>query len=230
MPSPGEGETRRSLANRIFERNFPMHLKTLAPATKMLLDQLTPAPWLNKYYLAGGTALALHYGHRQSVDLDWFTPEHIQIPSLLKNLSKIAPVEILNRTTDTLEGIIAGVKVSFMTYPYPLLKKPTRYDGAVVLAQPLDIVLMKLGAIADRNTKKDFIDLYIFLEREQKTLSDLLDYLPQKFKGVNYDRYHLYKALTYFIEADAEVLPKMLVKVDWKQIKRFFITDVKKLV
>ncbi len=207
-----------------------MHLETLAPATKQLLDQLEKTSWLKRFYLAGGTALALHYGHRQSVDLDWFTPGHIQVPRLLKNLSLVAPVEILNQETDTLEGIVAGVKVSFMTYPYPLLKQPTRYEGGAKVAEPLDIALMKLGAIADRNTKKDFIDLYIFLEREQKTLSELLDFLPQKFTGVNYDRYHLYKALTYFVDADTEALPNMFLKLDWAKIKRFFIAEVKKLV
>ena len=195
-----------------------MQLFTLAPATKKLLDQLQETSWLKKYYLAGGTALALQYGHRQSIDLDWFTLNHIRLPQLLKNLSLLAKVEILNRTTDTLEVLLAGVKVSFMTYPYPLLRRPVRYGGAVVMAKPLDIALMKLGAIADRNTRKDFIDLYIFLEREQKSLSNILDYLPKKFTGVNYDRYHLYKALTYFAEADREASPKMFLKLDWKKV------------
>lgn len=206
-----------------------MFFATLAPATKKLLNQLAGKAWLKKYYLAGGTALALHYGHRQSVDLDWFTLSHIQISTLLKNLSAIAKVEILNREADTLEALVAGVKVSFMTYPYPLLKKTVSYITGVELADPLDIALMKLGAIADRNTKKDFIDLYLFLEREKMTLSDLFGYLSKKFPGVSYDRYHLLKSLTYFKDADTEAMPKMLLKLDWKQIQQFFIAEVKKI-
>lgn len=173
--------------------------------------------------------MALHYGHRQSVDLDWFTPNHIHISTLLKSLSAIALVEILNRETDTLEALVSGVKVSFITYPYPLLKKPSAYLHGVLLAEPLDIALMKIGAIADRNTRKDFIDLYIFLEREKMTLKNLLDYLPAKFPHVAYDHYHLFKSFTYFKDADAEAMPKMFIKLDWKDVRQFFIREVKKM-
>lgn len=201
---------------------------TLAPKTKQLLGRLGGKPWLKKFYLAGGTALALHYGHRQSVDLDWFTPRPINTAQLLKQLSTIGTFEILNRQQNTLEGILKGVKMSFMTYPYPLLKSAARY-GKLSVAQPLDIALMKLGAIADRNTKKDFIDVFVFLEREKMSLTNLLDKTKQKFPGINYDRYHLLKSLTYFVDADTDAMPKMFIKLDWKKVKQFFIHEVQNL-
>lgn len=205
-----------------------MFENTLAPATKKLLEKLNSVVWLKNFYLAGGTALALHYGHQQSIDLDWFAEKTISLPHLLKNITAIAPFEILNQEENTLEGILEKVKISFMTYPYPLLKKPLRYDH-VSLAAPLDIALMKLNAIAGRNTKKDFIDLYVFLEKENMKLNHLLDYLEKKFPKTSFDRYHLYKSLIYFTDADQEAMPRMLIPLEWKKVKSFFTKEVKKL-
>lgn len=205
-----------------------MFENTLAPATKKLLQKLTDQNWRGDFYLAGDTALAMQYGHRQSIDLDWFTSSHINLPQLLKNVSAVGSYEVLNQTKDTLEGVLENVKVSFMTYPYPLIKKPILWQG-VALAAPLDIAIMKLGAVAGRNTKKDFIDLYIFLEKEQTTLAYLLAAADKKFTGANFDRYHLYKSLAYFDDADQEPMPKMLIALDWKKIKNFFLQEVKKL-
>lgn len=202
--------------------------KTLAPATKKLFDKLKSAVWLKNYYLAGGTALALHFGHRQSIDLDWFTLKQINTLLLTKRLAAIAPFEVTNRADNTLEGIMGGVKVSFMTYPYPLLSPAVNYNN-IKLAAPLDIAIMKLGAITDRNTKKDFINLYEFLRRGPMSLSVLIDNAEQKFAPVRYDRYHILKSLSYFADADTEAMPKMFIKLDWGKIKKFFIQEVKKL-
>lgn len=205
-----------------------MFENTLAPKTKQLLHRLDGKPWLKNFYLAGGTALALHYGHRQSVDLDWFTPDPINVPVLLKKISTLAPTEALKQEKDTLEGIVAGVKISFMTYPYRLLHKPTAY-GKLSIAAPLDIAIMKLGAIADRNTKKDFIDLFVFLEREKITLTNLFSKAEQKFAPVKYDRYHLVKSLVYFAEADTDAMPKMFIQIEWKKVKQFFTKQAQNL-
>lgn len=205
-----------------------MFENTLAPKTKQLLHRLDGKPWLKNFYLAGGTALALHYGHRQSVDLDWFTPRSINTTQFIKKLSAVGPFEILSREKNTLEGILTGVKVSFMTYPYRLLNKPTAY-GKLAIAAPLDIAIMKLGAIADRNTKKDFIDLFIFLEREKMTLDRLLSKAEKKFAPVKYDRYHLLKSLTYFTEANSDAMPKMFIQIEWKKVKQFFTKQVQNL-
>ncbi len=56
------------------------HVEVLAPAQRRVLGRLGPVLTARGYYLAGGTALALHLGHRRSVDLDWFTPEPLGDP------------------------------------------------------------------------------------------------------------------------------------------------------
>jgi len=204
--------------------------QTLATNTASLLHKLANNKWLSDFYLAGGTALALQLGHRQSIDLDWFRQSNIKTKKLTKIISKIGNFEIINEEENTVEGILDDTKLSFMTYPYPLLKKTIKYDKCVFLADQLDIAVMKLGAIADRNTKKDFIDLYFFLQKNKLRLDDLFRNMDKKFAGAKYDPYHIYKSLIYFIEADTEPNPKMMVAFDWKNIKLFFENEIRKKI
>ena len=51
------------------------HYETLPRQAKKAFDFLSGEEWLkkSKWYLAGGTALALQVGHRKSLDLDFFS-------------------------------------------------------------------------------------------------------------------------------------------------------------
>ncbi len=122
------------------------------------------------------------------------------------------------------------LKLSFMTFPYPLQQPSPVFHHSIHLAHPRDIGLMKLGAITGRNTKKDFIDLYLILEREQLSLRQLIKLLVKQFSPATYDSYHLYKALSYFAEADKESMPKMILKISWNHIKRFFEQEVARAI
>src|SRR5262249_19780719 len=57
--------------------------EVLGAGQKRVLRQLGPPVTRRQFYLAGGTALAAQIGHRRSVDLDWFTGEHLADPLLL---------------------------------------------------------------------------------------------------------------------------------------------------
>ncbi len=206
-----------------------LHTDVLAWNTKKLLDSVKSKSWIKSFYLAGGTALALHYGHRVSVDLDWFTEKSFLTKSLIKKLSAHGEFKLLNEAEDTVTGLLDDVKVSFITYPYPMLKKTTMYLPGIQIASPLDIAVMKIGAIAGRNTRKNFIDLYLFLHREQMSLTTLLPYVKKKHPGVEVDLYHVFKALKYFADADKEPQPDMREVVDWNAVKKFFTLEVKKL-
>jgi len=61
-----------------------------------------------------------------------------------------------------------------------------------------------------------------------KDLNGLFNLLQKKFRGLNYDFYHLYKSLVYFVEADMDPMPMMIEKIDWKKVKEFFIKETKK--
>jgi len=204
-----------------------MYLNTLAPKTKKLLDKLSAdKKLLADFRLAGGTALALQYGHRQSIDLDWFTEKHFNTKAVIKQLSKIGKFELLNEEADTIEGILDGVKITFLNYPDKFADKPTLYAGAAKLATARDIALMKLGAITGRNTKKDFIDLYFYLQKEQYNLDYLIKMVAGAKESGQFDMMHLYKALVYFAEADKTPIPKMLTRLSWPAVKKFFVKEV----
>lgn len=207
-----------------------MYLNTLALSAGKVLEKLGARSWLKDFYLAGGTALALQYGHRRSVDLDWFTAKNIATKTLLRKIQKVGKFQLLNEEENTVEGYLEGVKLSFMTYPYVLVNKKIKFADFVYLASALDIALMKITAISSRNAKKDFIDLYWYLKIEKTDLGRLFVKMDQKFHGIDYDVMHICKALMYFQEADKEPLPKMLQSVSWTQVKNYFRREVKDLI
>ncbi|MEW6181492.1 MAG: nucleotidyl transferase AbiEii/AbiGii toxin family protein, partial [Chloroflexota bacterium] len=92
-----------------------------------------------------------------------------------------------------------------------------------------DIAAMKLVALSQRGTKKDFVDLF-FLLREKLTLADLKTIVEQKFTGVRYNWTHVIRSLGYFEEAENDPMPLMatskeirdLTLREWREIKQFF--------
>lgn len=120
-----------------------------------------------EYYLAGGTALALHIGHRKSVDLDYFTAKPIDTLALKTNISEVFPsasVEIIFEEKNTLWCIINGVKVSFISRFEPLLE-PVQIVDHFRLASVKDITVMKLIAVCGREEYKDYFDLACILDQ-----------------------------------------------------------------
>ena len=213
---------------KIFGRYcFNMYQNTLAPKTKKLLDKLSAnKKLLADFRLAGGTALALQYGHRQSIDLDWFTIKHFDAKNIIQQLAAVGKFELLNEDTDTVDGVLDGVKITFLRYSDKFIEKPILYAGAATLATARDIALMKLGAISGRNTKKDFIDLFIFLNKEKISLKNLVAQLIEQKSTINFDAMHLYKSLVYFEEADQTPMPKILTKISWLEVKKYFLKAV----
>lgn len=172
------------------------------------------------FYLAGGTALALRLGHRRSVDLDWFTaapvPDPLRLASDLKAAGLAFAVERTER--GTLHGTLSGVRVSFIEYQYPPLRPPTTgsWPGAPAgLASLPDIACMKLAAVAQRGSKKDFLDVYALGRRIP--LRRMLGLYRRKYSVG--DIGHLLYALTYFDDADRERTPFMVAKWTWPRVK-----------
>jgi len=113
-----------------------------------------------RYYLAGGTALALRIGHRQSVDLDYFTAHPIDTPSLKEKLQEHfgTRTRVTFEEKNTLWVSIDSVKVSFISR-FDKLLDPAEKEDVFSLAGLRDITVMKLGAICGREEYKDYFDL-----------------------------------------------------------------------
>lgn len=179
-------------------------------------------------FLAGGSSLALQFGHRISVDFDFFTPSPFESKKIIEKLKKIGKFIFQEAAEkNTLLGLFENVKFSLFLYEYPLIFKPIEYLN-IRLAHPKDIAAMKLAAIMDRGTKKDFIDMY-FLNKKGISIEQAFQYYDKKYKSLANNLYSLVKSLSYFEDADKLEMPKMIEKVDWEKIKEFFRSETIRL-
>jgi len=185
---------------------------------------------LKSAYLAGGTALALHLGHRYSYDFDFFTPQKFDEEILVQQIAEALPNFSLERKNwGTILGYLGDVRFSLFFYNYPLLFKTHQFLG-IDIADIRDIAPMKIAAIADRGTKRDFIDLYfIFAKTKNLTLREALDLYDKKFKTLRQNKIHVLKSLVYFEDAEKDKLPQMIKPVKWFLVKRFFISEQHKI-
>ncbi len=170
------------------------------------------------FYLAGGTALALQLGHRRSVDLDWFCGTSLPDPMRLAADIGAAGVGLRSVETErgTLHATAGGVRVSFLEYRYRMLRPLVRDSASTLrLASLQDLACMKLAAVAQRGSRKDFIDIFALGRRF--TLKEMLGFYRGKY-GVE-DIGHVLFALSYFDDADEERMPAMLRPWTWPAIK-----------
>ncbi|VVA43479.1 conserved hypothetical protein [Candidatus Roizmanbacteria bacterium] len=198
---------------------FTTVLPKNAQATLALLGKSNVLP--DKTYLAGGTALALQFGHRISIDFDFFTPSVFKGREIIEKLEKVGKFAFQESAEkNTLLGLFENVKFSLFKYDYPLIKPTINYLG-IELVSPEDISAMKIAAIMDRGTIKDFIDVY-FLIKKGITLDQSFDYYNKKYKALANNIYSIIRSLTYFDDADLKEMPEMVEKINWEEIKKFF--------
>ncbi|PKO23594.1 MAG: hypothetical protein CVU38_03130 [Chloroflexi bacterium HGW-Chloroflexi-1] len=205
-----------------------MFIEALPEGTRRNLALPGGAGLTEPFYLAGGTAAALHLGHRVSIDLDFFGPVSFDTRQLATQLADLGQFRLDRLAPDTLLGELNDVKISFFRYSYSLISEPASVLG-VKIASLRDIAAMKLDAIATRGTRRDFIDLY-FIARSGLTLPEALQCYQQKVIGLNLNVVHVVNSLAYFADAETDPLPWMLVKVSWNDVKRFFEGEAKALL
>lgn len=205
----------------------PWHVQVLGEQTARTLSGLNQSSLLKTFYLAGGTGLALHLGHRRSMDLDFFTPEPFDPDTVVNRLHSWTGFRVLGKGETTLHAQIGETKVSFLRYPYPLLFALAPFSE-VMVADPRDTACMKISAIAGRGTRRDFIDLHAVAKLYG--VPQLLEWFKEKFRAANYSVVHVLKALTYFEDAEQDPMPDMLVSISWHEVKAFFTAEVPKLL
>ena len=138
-------------------------LDAIGPDTLALLQRLQALPALAETRLVGGTALAMQLGHRVSVDLDLFGKWDYSV-DLLEAFSAIGRTEKERGTPNGKMAFfyIDGVKVDCVSYEiYRWLEPPVEENG-VRLAGIRDIAAMKVNAVTNRGSRKDFVDVAYF--------------------------------------------------------------------
>ncbi|MBO4577440.1 MAG: nucleotidyl transferase AbiEii/AbiGii toxin family protein [Paludibacteraceae bacterium] len=200
-----------------------LSIQTVEPDTLELLKKLATQQELQETRLVGGTALALQYGHRQSVDLDFFGHLPEDREALLDVIRSVGNVTVLNRSKAILQTVINDVKVDFVDYSrYPWIDEPVVEDG-FTLASDKDIAAMKVNAIIGRGTRKDFIDLYVLLQHY--SLTEILDFYRQKYP--EFSEYRALLSMTYFDDAEMQDMPRMFITTPWDTMKSAIIKAVK---
>lgn len=196
------------------------HPEILSSAQDAVLRRLGPLAAQNGFYLGGGTAVALHLGHRRSDDLDWFTAGPLPDPLALAGALQAAGLAVsqMSAARGTLHCAVNGVRASFLHYRYPLLGPLAPWpERGCALASLEDLACMKLLALLQRGSRKDFIDVYA-LRDHVPAVAALLELCQRKF-GLR-DESRLLYALTYFDDAEHEAMPRMLRRADWQRVKK----------
>ncbi len=194
-----------------------------------ILQFVGQCPFARRFYLAGGTALALRLGHRRSVDLDFFSAADEVTrktrQEILQALTPLAP-QALEDVDGNLLLRLRDVHVGFFGYGYPLLAPTDDVEGAQV-ASIVDVGLMKLDALISRGSRKDFYDLYII--SQQTSLLDLLALAKTKYPYARDFELMAIESLVLFENADRDLQPELLIDLPWEQVRQFFIEQARSL-
>jgi hypothetical protein len=190
----------------IEKNKFQMLFKSaVEPGTLELLKTICQLPEFNSFALGEGTNLALRNGHRLSVDLDFFTSTPFNTTGIYKAIStKFKPIELLFEQNQTMMFLINNIKVDFVLYPFDWLNS---FE---------DIIPMKLQAISNRFSKKDFWDIELLLQNF--SLNKMIDIFKLKFPPA--DPGFIIHRLTNFEHADTEEDPVSLITKTWEEIKQ----------
>lgn len=194
--------------------------------TKQAIEVLSKQPWLKeeRWYLAGGTALALQCNHRTSVDLDFFNPKKgIDLASVVNAL--FPEWVTTNQKEDTLYGELKNAKVSFIAYPFFVPQQSFILYKSINILDARDIAVMKIIAISQRGKKRDFFDLYWYILNKEP-LIDVLKRVKDQFPNLKHNYHHIIKSLTYFEEAEDDPDPQIFFDATWEQVKKYFLAII----
>jgi hypothetical protein len=138
-----------------------MHLNILSPQQAELLPLIRH--FRRSFYLVGGTAIALHIGHRRSIDFDLFTQAKLSKSRIRKVLRDWPhPGRLLYEDIDQLHLMVNHVKLTFFQYPYEVPHGIAAGDFAS-MPDLLTLAAMKAFALGRRAKWKDYVDLYFIL-------------------------------------------------------------------
>ncbi len=199
------------------------HWEALTPPTREAFRLLSQWEGAQDFYLAGGTGLALHLGHRFSIDLDFFSQDSQAVDfaqrAALRSLLDDPTLAITDDKDATFVVAWRGVGISFFRLDsYPLAHPVFLVEG-IRLASVEEIGAMKLATIINRGTRKDMVDLYFILQRV--SLEALFQAATVKYARIRAFPVMALRALSYFDDAEALPMPQMTDPTPWRKMKNF---------
>ncbi|TRX41506.1 nucleotidyl transferase AbiEii/AbiGii toxin family protein [Flavobacterium restrictum] len=175
-----------------------MHLEILSNEQTELLPVLSQ--FKREYYLVGGTAIALHIGHRESIDFDLFKQKSIRKKDVYTKLKNV-DYKVSFADYNQINMLSNGVKITFFSFPYAV-PLDSELKGVLKMPDLLTLAAMKAFALGRRSKWKDYVDLYFIIKFHfsfsliaKKAKDVFKDEFIEKqfiaqlgyFKGINYD-------------------------------------------
>ena len=187
---------------------FEPRLDVLPPAQRRLWSELSEVP--DHFVLYGGTAIALHLGHRQSVDFDLFGTRDFDPDVLVRSLSFLEGGEVMQRETGTLTCLVdrgGPVQVSFFAVPgLRRIESPClAADINLEVASLIDLAGTKASVIQKRAEVRDYIDMAALISHGIGLPLALA--AAQAIYGPLFNPQITLKALSYYGDGDLPTLP-----------------------
>jgi hypothetical protein len=188
--------------------NFTPKLNILPAPQRLLWPELADVP--ADFTLYGGTAVALHLGHRNSIDFDFFGAKAINTGELYVETPFLRDAKIIQQEKNTLTCLVdrnGPVKVSFFGLPHiRSIETPhIAADNQLKIAALIDLAGMKAAVVQQRPEAKDYIDLDAIMSTG---IGLPLALSAAKFiYGPSFNPQITLKALSYFDDGDLRKLP-----------------------
>lgn len=114
--------------------------------------------------MVGGTSIALHIGHRLSIDFDLFKNGTIKPKAIIKKFQDNKEhFKVTLNIDGQLNLICRDVKFTFFQYEFEI-HHPINIKNAISIPTLIDLAAMKAYALGRRSKWKDYVDLYFILK------------------------------------------------------------------
>lgn len=198
-----------------------MHTGILTEKQNELLPYLQL--FKRKFYLVGGTAIALHLGHRRSIDFDLFCKTNINKKDIRKKLGRV-PFKIIkiSEDSDQIHFVINDIKITFFNYPYEI-EHPLRLGQYFSLPSLLSLASMKAYALGRRAKWKDYVDLY-FILRDHYSIEEISKEAIKNF-GQFYSEKLFREQLAFHKDINYSEPVEYLIPEPSEEVIKQFLTD-----
>ena len=148
-----------------------MHTEILSDKQRELLSFVKQ--FKRSFYLVGGTAIALHIGHRRSIDYDLFTFSQLNKSKIRQKIMQTSyKKNIIFEDYDQIHFNLNDVKITFFNYPYQV-EHTQKFDDIITMPSLLSLAAMKAFALGRRAKWKDYVDLY-FIIKNFHTITEIV--------------------------------------------------------
>lgn len=190
------------------------HAQAVTNELLTLIRELMADNSLSFFNLVGGTALSLLLGHRRSMDIDLFSNRSFNAANVADYLAHKYELDQYSVEENSVSGFVRGIRIDLISHRYRMIDSVEQINGIRIMGIK-DLTAMKLNAIANRGSKKDFWDCAKLLEHY--SLDEQLAWYSEKYPQANL--WQVQKSLCYFEDAENDPDPETLDRQTWGGVK-----------